>query len=63
MSLNGYYSEDSDEDPEEDGWLSSVEQQKAKMERRKAREDEMEERWEDEVWHLTMSVRLWGVVS
>jgi origin recognition complex subunit 5 len=43
-------------------WLVSAEERKRRDDKRKARDNEVEERWEDEVWHLTMSVKLWGMV-
>lgn len=46
-----------------DDFLNSVEHQVKRVERKQKRESEREERWEDEVWHLTMSSGVWGLVG
>ena len=62
--LQGYVDGDEDLDEgEDDGWLPTVAQAKAREERIRKKEVERDERWEDEVDHLTMSVRLWSMVS
>jgi origin recognition complex subunit 5 len=55
----------SDSEGEGDGedWPPSIAQATAKAKRKRAREVERDERWEDEVDHLTMSVKLWSMVS
>jgi origin recognition complex subunit 5 len=55
--------DDSSEDEPERTYLPTVEMQRAKAARRRDREIERDEMWEDEVDHLTMSVKLWGLVS
>lgn len=42
---------------------STVAQRLARVEKRRRKDAEREERWDDEVDHLTMSVRLWALVS
>jgi len=48
---------------EKDGWLPSIAQSQALAEKRRKRDTERDGRWEDEVDHLTMSVKLWSLVS
>ena len=50
---------ESDSESDEDGWLATTGQ----AERKRKREVERDERWEDEVDHLTMSVKLWSLVG
>lgn len=42
---------------------ATIAQRQSKIEKRRRREAERNERWDDEVDHLTMSVRLWSLVS
>jgi len=51
----------SSEDEDEDVYPSAAQAQ-AKDDRRKARERDREDRWDDEVDHLTMSVSLWAMI-
>jgi origin recognition complex subunit 5 len=51
-----------DED-ETEAWLKSSVELEARAARRRARKAELDEDWEDEVDHIAMSSRLWGLVS
>lgn len=44
-------------------WLPSIDELAARATKRRKREVERDERWEDEVEHLTMSVKLWSLVG
>ena len=48
---------------EEDGWRPSVDAAQRRAERIRRKELERDEMWEEEVEHLTMSTRLWSMVS
>ena len=48
---------------EEDGWRPSVDAAQRRAERIRQKELERDERWEEEVEHLTLSTRLWSMVS
>jgi origin recognition complex subunit 5 len=48
---------------EEDGWRPSVDAAQRRAERIRQKELERDERWEEEVEHLTMSTRFWSMVS
>ena len=61
LDLEPSYDYSSDEDG--DQWLPSVEHARKREERRRKRDTEREELWEDEVDHLTMSIGLWSMVS
>ncbi|WWD17262.1 hypothetical protein CI109_101700 [Kwoniella shandongensis] len=53
----------SDEETDElDGWLPIVAEQAAKAERRTKRDREREEKWDEEVEALMMSVKFWGMI-
>ena len=55
-------SDDGEQSEAEEGWIPTVEGQRRKAERKRKREVDREERWEDEVDHMTMSVKLWSLV-
>ncbi|EIW70339.1 hypothetical protein TREMEDRAFT_68006 [Tremella mesenterica DSM 1558] len=52
----------SESEEEMDGWLVSVEEQRKRVERKRRREEERDLKWEEEVEHLSMSVRLWTLI-
>jgi origin recognition complex subunit 5 len=61
--FGGTESSSDESDSGGDAWPVSVSQAAAKAARKRAREVERDQRWEDEVDHLTMSVKLWSLVS
>ncbi|WVQ80755.1 hypothetical protein IAT38_002860 [Cryptococcus sp. DSM 104549] len=55
-------SEDESDVEMERTWPPTVAQQAAKMDRRQKKDREREERWDEEVERLMMSVRFWGMI-
>lgn len=62
LSPDELYSSGSDGE-EEDDWGTDVERARKRAEGARRKEVELDEMWEDEVEHLTMSVNLWSMVS
>jgi origin recognition complex subunit 5 len=60
--LAAAYGSDDDEDTEDLGAYPSAAQLQARAERRLLRDREKQDKWDDEVDHLTMSVKLWAMI-